>query len=245
MLPYINIHNLLFIDIETVPCFGTHEQLSPAMQQLWAVKHATLRIENESPADGYLKRAGVYAEFAKIVCISLGVFSFDKASGQRQFRVKSFAGDDEKQLLQDFLNLLNKSFADAERFQFCGHNIKEFDVPFICRRLLIQGLPLPDTLDISGKRPWEVSSVDTLHLWRFGDFKNYTSLKLLAEILGIPTPKDEIEGKDVCRVYWQEHGLDRIVNYCQKDVVTVARLLLRFKGDNQPLKDEEVVIVTG
>lgn len=214
------------------------------MKELWAVKHATLRAENESAADGYLKRAGVYAEFAKIVCISLGFFFFDKASGKRQFRIKSFAGDDEKALLQDFVGLLNKSFADPERFQFCGHNIKEFDIPFICRRLLIQGLPLPDTLDISGKRPWEVSSIDTLHLWRFGDYKNYTSLKLLAEVLGIPTPKDEIEGKDVCRVYWQEKGLDRIVNYCQKDVITVARLLLRFKGNPQLLTNEEVLIVS-
>ena len=243
MLSHINIYNLIFIDIETVPQFASFQQLSATMQELWAIKHATLKIENETPEDGYLKRAGVYSEFSKIICISLGFFHTDKDKQHRMFRVKTISANDEKVLLDDFLKMIHKSFPDAERFHFCGHNIREFDVPFICRRLLINGFELPEILDFSGKRPWEMQDIDTLQLWKFGDYKNYTSIKLLTEILGIPTPKDDIDGKDVCRVYWQEHGLARIVEYCQKDVVTVARLLLRFKGDKHLLHDDDVVIV--
>ncbi len=243
MLPHINIYNLIFIDIETVPGYSSFEQLSPAMQELWALKHATLRIEGETPAEGYLKRAGVYAEFAKVICISVGFFHFEKDRNRKIFRVKSISGDNEKKLLQDFLQMLSKSFADTDRFHFCGHNIKEFDIPFICRRLFINHLNLPDMFDLSGKRPWELLDVDTMQLWKFGDYKSYTSLKLLAEVLGIPTPKDDIDGKDVCRVYWKEKDLARIAEYCQKDVVTVGRLLLRFKGDPEVLTDDYVVIV--
>jgi DNA polymerase elongation subunit (family B) len=239
MLAHINIRHLVFIDIETVPQFSSFAQLSPAMQQLWAAKHMHLHIENETPEESYLKRAGVYSEFAKIICISLGFFHFSP-NGIRQFRVKSFFGDNEKELLLGFSALIKKSFNDPDHYNFCGHNIREFDIPFICRRLLINHLTFPSLFDISGKRPWEISDIDTLQLWRFGDFKNYTSLKLLAEVLGIPTPKADIEGKDVCRVYWVENGLPRIVEYCQKDVITVARLLLRFKGEEQPLTDEEI-----
>ncbi len=243
MLAHINLYNLLFIDIETVPEYASWQQLSPAMQGLWALKHQTLRAENETPEEGYLKRAGVYAEFAKVVCISIGYFRLEKTTGKKIFRLKSFAGDDESLVLSQFAALLDRSFNDPALYSFCGHNIKEFDVPFLCRRMLIHHINLPNLMDTSGKKPWEVLDVDTLHLWRFGDFKNYTSLKLLAEVLGIPTPKDDIEGKDVCRVYWQEQGLQRIVTYCQKDVVTVARLLMRFKGEPDSLADEDVMLI--
>jgi hypothetical protein len=243
MLSHINPYNLIFIDIETVPQFGSFGHLSEAMQELWAVKHATLKIENETAEVGYLKRAGVYSEFAKVICISVGFFHFDKDRQRKVFRVKSISGDDERVLLDEFLKMIGKSFQDTERFNFCGHNIREFDLPFICRRLLINGFELPEMFDFSGKRPWEMSDVDTMQLWKFGDHKNFTSLKLLSAILDIPTPKDDIEGKDVCRVYWEEKGLARIVEYCQKDVVTVGRLLLRFKGDKELLRDEDVVVV--
>jgi DNA polymerase elongation subunit (family B) len=243
MLSHINIYNLIFIDIETVPQYSSFQQLSDTMQQLWAVKHATLKIDNESAEEGYHKRAGVYSEFSKIICISIGFFHLDKEKQRKLFRVKTISGDDEKELLKDFLKMIAKSFPDVERYHFCGHNIREFDLPFICRRLLINSFELPEILDFSGKRPWEMQDIDTLQLWKFGDHKNYTSLKLLTEILGIPTPKDDIEGKDVCRVYWQEQGLSRVIEYCQKDVVTVARLLLRFKGDKNLLPDEDVIIV--
>ncbi|MES2619917.1 MAG: ribonuclease H-like domain-containing protein [Bacteroidota bacterium] len=242
MLSHINIRDLIFIDIETVPQFSSHEQLSKPMKELWAAKHSFLKTANETSEDGYLKRAGVYAEFAKIICVSIGYFRLDKETKESTFRVKSFYGDDEKLLLEEFVTLLNKNFS-SDRFHFCGHNIREFDIPFICRRLLINHLKFPELLDVSGKRPWEMFDVDTLQLWKFGDYKHYTSLKLLAEVLGIPTPKGDIEGKDVCRVYWQEDGLSRIVEYCQKDVITVARLLLRFKGDSQLLSESDIIFV--
>ena len=243
MLAHINLYNLIFLDIETVPQFGSFSELSDTMRELWTIKHATLRTENETPEEGYLKRAGVYSEFAKIICISMGFLHHDKEKNRKIFRIKSIFGDDEKVLLEEFLAMLGKSFADTERYNFSGHNIREFDIPFICRRLLINHFNLPDMFDVAGKRSWEMSDIDTLQLWKFGDYKNYTSLKLLAEIFGIPTPKDDIEGKDVCRVYWQEKGLSRIVEYCQKDVITVARLLLRFKGDKEMLTDEQIIIV--
>ena len=242
MLTQINVSGLIFIDIETVPQFSSFQELSPPMQELWALKHALLRVENETPEEGYLKRAGIYAEFSKVVCISTGFFSKDKDTQDRVFRVKSIYGDDERALLGKFLELL-QSFRPAGRYHFCGHNIREFDVPFLCRRLLVQQYDLPEMLDHSGKRPWETADVDTLQLWKFGDYKHYTSLRLLAEILGIPTPKDDMDGKDVCRVYWQEKNLPRIAEYCQKDVVTVARLLLRMKGDKKTLDDRQVVVV--
>ncbi len=242
MLSHIHIFDLLFIDIETVPQYSTHEELSSSMKSLWAAKHSFLKQTDESPEEGYLKRAGVFAEFAKIICISIGYFHRNKKGEPRTFRIKSFQGDNEKLLLEEFYTLINNHF-DTERFHFCGHNIREFDIPFICRRMLIHQLPFPGMLDVSGKRPWEMYDVDTLQLWKFGDYKNYTSLKLLAEVLNIPTPKEDIEGKDVCRVYWQEKDLARIVTYCQKDVVTVARLLLRFKADSQPLNDQDIIIV--
>ena len=242
MLSNINHYDLIFLDIETVPQFSSHQQLSYTMKELWTAKHSFLKTENETSEEGYLKRAGVYAEFAKIICISIGYFRTDKETKQRTFRLKSFSGDDEKVLLEEFIQLINKNF-DSQRFHFCGHNIREFDIPFICRRLLINQLNFPYLLDVSGKRPWEMFDVDTLQLWKFGDYKHYTSLKLLSEVLGIPTSKTDTEGKDVCRVYWQEKGLGRIVDYCQKDVVAVARLLLLFKGDTQPINDDDVIFI--
>jgi hypothetical protein len=243
VLPHINIYDLIFIDIETVPGQASHAQLSDAMKELWASKYLFFKGENDTSEEGYLKRAGVFAEFAKIICISIGYFKTDKQTNRRTFRIKSFSGDDEKMLLTEFTQLISTGF-DPTRFHFCGHNIREFDIPFICRRLLVNRIEFPDMLDLSGKKPWEIADVDTLQLWKFGDYKHYTSLKLLCEILNVPTPKDGIDGQDVCRVYWQENGLDQIVSYCQKDIIAVARLLLRFKNDTTPLGNEDVVFIT-
>jgi len=243
MLEHIKLDNLLFIDIETVPAAPNFSELSNAMKELWAHKHSLVsRAEEETPENGYLMRAGVYAEFAKIICISMGYFHTEK-SGKRILRLKSFFGDHEKDLLSDFAQLLSSKFNKPNIYQFCGHNIREFDIPFICRRMLVHQIPFPKLLDKAGKKPWESQDVDTLQLWKFGDYKHYTSLKLIAELLQIPTPKDQIEGKDVCRVYWQENGLQRIVEYCQKDVATVARLILRFKGESGTLQERDIVIV--
>jgi DNA polymerase elongation subunit (family B) len=242
MLAYINPSNLLFIDIETVPEYSSFDQLSNTKKELWALKHNQLKLESLTPEESYLQKAGVYAEFAKIICISIGIL-YSKPNNEKWIRVKSFSGNDEHQLLHEFTELIKQKFNDPEKYHFCGHNIKEFDIPFISRRLLINKIHLPEAFDNSGKRPWQMHDVDTLQLWKFGDYKNYTSLKLMAEILDIATPKEQIEGKDVCRVYWQENDLSKIIDYCQKDVITVIRLLLRFKGDTDTIPNHNIEIV--
>ncbi len=238
MLEQFKVEDVLFIDIETVPQEKEFRQVSNVLQELWDKKSTQFRKEGEAAADVY-QRAGIYAEFGKIVCISAGIATI--RNGLRHFRVKSFAGRDEKVLLTDFAQMLNgftipvgKKELDASK-NICGHNIREFDFPFIARRMLINGLKLPAILDIAGKKPWEVKLLDTLDLWKFGDFKHYTSLKLLTTIFGIPSPKDDIDGSDVARVYYQENDVERIAIYCEKDVLATAQLFLRFKGE--PLID--------
>lgn len=238
------LRNMLFLDIETVPRMGSFDLLPDAEKDLWAIKHATLKIPDETAEEGYLKRAGVYSEFAKVICLSIGFFWYDREANTDSFRLRSIYGDDEQQLLADVATLFNRHFPNADRFRFCGHNIKEFDIPFLCRRMVINSIRLPAMFDISGKKPWETEMVDTLQLWKFGDNKNYTSLKLLTHVLGIPSPKEDIEGKDVCPVYYNEKGLTRIVEYCQRDVVTVARLLMRFRYEPDILDDRDVIIAT-
>jgi 3'-5' exonuclease len=155
-------------------------------------------------------------------------------------RIKSFSGDDEKKLLEDFISTINQMHQTGNKWCFAGHNIKEFDIPFICRRLLIKGLPIPHYLGFQNMKPWDTNLVDTFQYWRFGDYKNFTSLNLLAASLNVPSPKDDIDGSMVGDVYWQEKNLERITIYCQKDVVTVANIILRFK--NLPLLTEEQII---
>lgn len=241
MFNSIQLENLLVIDIETVPAVPKLEFLSPAMQELWHQKEGKNCAEGTSLQDHYFDRAGIFAEFGKIVCISAGYFNFNKDNYRLNFRVKSFYGKDECALLEGFAELLNLYFNKPELHLICGHNIREFDIPYICRRMLINGCLLPRILDISGRKPWEVNFLDTLQLWKFGDFKNYTSLKLLAEIFNIPTPKDDIDGSEVGKVFWEEDNLERIAVYCQKDVLTVAQLVLKFKG--MPMLEPEDVFM--
>lgn len=236
MLHSVKKENILFLDIETVPQFPSFEGLDLRMQDLWAKKTRFQRKEDEGP-DSFYDRAGIYAEFGKIICISVGFFVND--GNNRSFRMKSFFGDEEKLILEEFISLINNHFSGKEQ-TLCGHNGKEFDFPYIARRILINGLKIPSILDVSGKKPWETPFLDTLELWKFGDYKNYVSLDLLAAIFGIKTPKDEMDGSDVHRVYWQEKGLDRIVRYCLKDVITLASVFLRFRGE-AALEDEEVL----
>lgn len=240
MLPNIALDQLLLLDIETTPAVSALEQLSDEMQQLWREKIAKTAPESASPETAYADRAGIYAEFGKIVCISVGFFSVE--NNQYQLRLKSFYNDDEAVVLSGFLELINKFYAKHPRFQFAGHNIKEFDIPFICRRSVIHQLSLPQPLQLHGFKPWEVPMLDTLQLWRFGDFKHYISLKLLTAVMGIETPKDDIDGSMVGKVYWEQKDLERIAAYCQKDVLAVARLLLKFKR-LPALSPENVVIV--
>ena len=216
------------MDIETVPCSPSFKDLDVTFQTLWTEKTAWQRKEEYTPAEFYKLKAGVMAEFAKIICISVGYLFVEK--NENHFRIKSFYGDNEKQIIADFNELLNTQF-NKKQHKLCAHNGKEFDFPFISRRALINGLKLPQLLDIAGKKPWEVNHLDTMELWRFGDYKNYTSIKLLAAIFDIPTPKDDIDRSQVADVYWINKDLERIKKYCQKNTLTVAQLLLKYKGE--------------
>ncbi len=229
MIDFLNIEEVLFIDIETVPLVPHFEDLSAKWQKLWEHK-MKYQIENGEPADNLYERAGIYAEFGKIICISAG-YVFQK-KGETCFRVKSFYDDEEKKLIGHFFNALEQ-FSKAGKKRLCAHNGQEFDYPYIARRALVNGLRLPKILDVAGAKPWEVKDVliDTLQLWKFGDYKHYTSLSLLCELFGIPTPKDDIDGSQVGRVYWEDNDIDRIIKYCEKDTLAVANLLLKYKGE--------------
>jgi predicted PolB exonuclease-like 3'-5' exonuclease len=234
MFQKIDLGKLLFLDIETVPEKATFDQLTEVEKELYAAKTRYQRTEDQSPAAFY-ERAGIWAEFGKIICISVGFFSLLKK--KRNFRIKSFFGT-EKKLLTEFKTLLENHFSKPSQL-LCAHNGKEFDFPYIARRMIIHGIDLPAKLNLFNKKPWEVPHLDTLHLWRFGDYKHYTSLSLMAYVLGVPTPKDDIDGSQVAQVYYQDGNLERIVNYCEKDVLTVAQVVLRLR--NEPLLKEEEI----
>lgn len=234
MLENISIGNILFLDIETVPAAPAYELLDNRMQKLWDKKSERIRQEADDTPDSLFPRAGIYSEFGRVICISVGTYR------NEEFRIKSFAGEDERQLLTDFSKLLNAHYNKPEHM-LCAHNGKEFDFPFLARRMLIQGIRIPSILDVAGKKPWEVNHLDTMELWKFGDFKNYTSLELLAAVFDIPTPKDDIDGSQVWKVFWIDHDLPRIVTYCCKDVLTVAQIFRKYRGE--PLIPEEKVTV--
>ncbi|WP_316806708.1 3'-5' exonuclease [Pedobacter agri] len=224
MLKTLDLSQVIVLDIETVPQYPSFDDVPPHIQELWEQKTQFQR-KPEQTANEFYERAGILAEFGKIICISLGIFSYNNKT--YSLRLKSFYGEQEQKILEQFSSLLNKQ---TPNLVFCAHNGKEFDFPYICRRLLINGLEIPSQLDISGKKPWEVNHLDTMEMWKFGDHKHYTSLNLLACSLNIPTPKDDIDGSQVRQVYYEEKNLERIVTYCQKDVVTTAQVLLKFKG---------------
>ncbi len=229
MLHNLNIEEILFLDIETVPLAPEYAELTEKWQELWERK-MRFQIENGEPADELYERAGIYAEFGRIVCISVGYVTQKK--GEFYFRAKSFYDEDEKKLIQNFFNAL-EGFSRKGKRRLCAHNGQEFDFPYIARRALVNDLILPKMLDIAGAKPWEIKDIliDTLQLWKFGDYKHYTSLPLLCELFNIPTPKDDIDGSQVSKVYWEEKDIDRIIRYCEKDTLAVANLLLKYKGD--------------
>jgi len=232
----IDFENILFLDIETVPEVENFSDLPKIKQDLYAQKTQYQRKEDYSPEEFY-DRAGIWAEFGIIVCISVGYFTNFKES-DRKFRVTSFYGDEAK-ILEDFKEILNKHFNQPKHL-LCGHNGKEFDFPFIARRMIVHQISLPEKLNLFGKKPWEIHHLDTMELWKFGDYKHFTSLKLLTSILGIPTPKDDIDGSEVGAVFYKEKNINRIVKYCEKDTIAVAQLLLRL--NNEPLIDELNII---
>lgn len=230
----VKIANILFLDIETVPQERSWNSLSEEHQNLFEKKTQYQRKE-EFTAEAFYERAGIWAEFGKIICISVGYFA------ENQFRVTSFYGDDETKILVDFKTMLDKHFSKPSQV-LCAHNGKEFDFPFIARRMIVNQIELPKKLNLFGKKPWEVPHLDTLELWKFGDYKHYTSLKLLTSILGIPSPKDDIDGSEVAAVYYEEKNIQRIVNYCEKDTIAVAQILLKF-NNQELLKEDDIVRV--
>ncbi len=246
MLEHIDIANILFLDIETVSGQATFPELGEDLQYLWGLKSKSLRRNEPEPLDEegmaafYKDKAAIYAEFGKIICISVGVVYRDKDTKQLRVRFKSFADKDEAKLLTEFGQMLDQFYKNTNKYFMCGHNIKEFDVPYMCRRMVVHQLALPNMLDIAGKKPWETKHLlDTMELWKFGDRKSYTSLKLLAAALGFPSPKDDIDGSEVGRVFWEEDDLPRIARYCEKDVLATIQLFLRYQ--RAPLLTEEQV----
>ena len=235
----INLSRVLFIDIETVPSTADFSDLPEDIAGLWDKKSNYFRKEGEGPADVF-NRAGIYAEFGKIICISAGFLR--GSADSMSIRIKSFFGDNEKEILEDFSVLLN-NFTEGKDALLCAHNGKEFDFPYIARRMLINDLRIPLILDNAGKKPWEIGLLDTMELWKFGDFKSFTSLNLLTRLFGIPTPKDDIDGSMVSQVYWKDKDLERIARYCEKDVVAMIQLFLRFRG-NKIIPDDRIESVT-
>jgi hypothetical protein len=250
LLDAYDIHNILFLDIETVPGRADFEELGEEMQELWGIKSRSVlrkttseELEYEEIAEAYRTRAGIYAEFGKIVCISVGFLTRQPDSDEPLLRLKSFTNHTEAALLDDFCEVLQRHFNNPEKFALCGHNIKEFDIPYICRRMLVNQLPFPRMLDVAGKKPWETKHfLDTMELWKFGDIKNYTSLRLLAAIFDFPSPKDDMDGADVAGVYWEDRDLERIATYCEKDVLATVQLFLKMRR-LPPLKQEQIVVV--
>ena len=233
MLDNVKVEDIIFLDIETAPAVSDFNLLDPSMQGLWDKKSKQFRNPDQ-PADEVYERAGIYSEFGKIICISVG---FVKEKNPFSLRLKSFYGDDEKTILSDFSSMVSKFSKNNREALLCAHNGKEFDYPYIARRMVINGLVIPEIIDNAGKKPWEIKLLDTMDLWKFGDYKNYTSLNLLTSILGIHTQKDDIDGSMVAGVYWKDKDIIRIVHYCEKDVLAVAQVLLRFM--NLPAIEEE------
>lgn len=235
MLENIKLDKVVFLDIETVSQKEHFDELDDKWKRLWEHK-AKFLIREEETAEDLYSRAAIYAEFGKVICVSVGVLR--QVNGQRQFRIKSFYGSEEKKVLKSFADLLDSKFCSND-YLLCAHNGKEFDFPYLSRRMLVNKIKLPYLLDIAGRKPWEVQHIDTLQLWKFGDYKHYTSLDLLAKLFDIASPKNDMDGSMVGPTYWKENDLSKIVEYCEQDTLTVAQLLIAYKGESQ-LKIKEI-----
>lgn len=222
------LSNILFVDIETAAGSATYKELDDRLKQHWDRKAGFLNNPDELSTDElYFDRAGIFAEFGQVVTIAVGYMV--KSENTWGLRVKAFADKDESMVLSEFKELLVSKF-DPESLQLCAHNGREFDFPYICRRMLIRGIPIPRILDIGNMKPWEIPIIDTMNMWKFGDRKNFTSLDLLATLFNIETSKSDIDGSDVTRVYHHENGLDRIAEYCKRDIVVTAQLFLKLRS---------------
>jgi len=235
MLQQIPYKKILFIDIETVPQTDDWTLLNERTQELWAKKTAFQRMNNEiSPEEFYHEKAGIMAEFGKIICISCGIVVNDS-----YIHVKSFYGLDEENILKEFNTMLVENFFKPDHI-LCAHNGKEFDFPYIARRMMINQIEIPKILQLFGKKPWEIPHLDTMELWKFGDYKNFTSLDLLANIFEIPTPKDDIDGSQVAKVYYEENNVERIKDYCEKDVITLVNVFRKMRYENPLTRREDL-----
>lgn len=239
MLENIDTSKILFLDVETVSQSADYDSLDEYTKLLWDEKSVRFQKETDKSSSEVYEKAAILAEFGKIICISIGYLF--KSEGAEKIRLKSFYSDDEKQLLIEFKQVLEKTFNTKDHL-LCAHNGKEFDFPYIARRILINGIKLPTVLDLAGKKPWEIQHIDTMELWKFGDYKHYTSLKLLTYTFNIPTPKDDIDGSDVGKVYWIDKDIERIVKYCQKDVVAIIQLFRRYQG-KELIHEDNIEIV--
>ncbi len=223
------LHNTLFIDIETVSQFDSFSSVPDAIKPFWLKKAKTLNKDfnfddEEALSNFYKDRAAIYAEFGKIICISIGFLS-----KKGNLRIKTIANQDEKILLEELISLLENHYYDTKQHFVCGHNVKEFDIPYLCRRMIINNLKLPSIFDIMSKRPWQTDYIlDTMDLWRFGDYKSYTSLDLLCTILNIESPKSDLDGSKVGKAYWEEDRINDIMEYCSKDVQSSVFVLLKL-----------------
>lgn len=225
MLQNIPLEKVLFLDIETVPQFGNWDEVEEPTQKLWDKKTRTQRKEDFTAQEFYTERGGIMAEFGRIICISVGIIEKSE-----KLMIKSFYGDDETKLLEEFGEIFNRP--KLRDVILCAHNGKEFDFPWIARRYLINGLQPPLPFQMFGKKPWEIPHLDTMELWKFGDYKSFVSLELLAHVFGIPTPKDDIDGSMVASIYHIEKDLFRIVQYCEKDVLTLANVFRRMRQED-------------
>lgn len=235
MIP--ELRDIIFLDIETVCCTDEYHSLDERLKTQWARKASFLkREEAATDEDLFNLRAGIYAEFGKVICVSVGML-YDTESGELGLKTKSYCGHDEKTVLLEFKGMLEK--IDSPSVRLCAHNGKEFDFPYLSRRMLVQNIPLPVALNLSGRKPWETPHLDTMEMWKFGDRKNYTSLKVLAALLNFPSPKDDIDGSQVGRVYWDENDVERISFYCEKDVLATIQLFLRYR--RAPILEEDQV----
>lgn len=224
-----DLKNILILDIETVSCVEKYDLLDDRLKKLWDKKSAGFKeADIKSSSELFQERAGIYAEFGQVVVIALGYF-ITNDDGTIGLRIKAFSGQDEAKVLSDFKYLLENKF-DQENLLLCAHNGKEFDFPYMCRRMLVHGISLPSVLDISGKKPWEVQHIDTMEMWKFGDRKSFTSLDLLASLFQIPSSKDDIDGSMVTTVYYKENNLERIATYCMYDVAVTAQVFLKLNN---------------
>lgn len=237
----IDLNNFLIIDIETVSCVKDFEELSPRLQKLWDLKARFFKnYDTSTPSEIFKERAGIHAEFGKVVTIAAGFLRYNDAD-ELSLRIKAFAGKNEKTILSDFKSLIESRF-DEEKLTFCAHNGKEFDYPYLCRRMLINELSIPQTLQVQGKKPWEIPHLDTMEMWKFGDRKAFTSLELLAAIFGIDSSKSDLDGSKVNQAYYEENALDKIATYCMQDVLVTTQLFLKLRS-LPPIKEENIEYV--